>query len=221
VQRNPRDGDRLFGLGQSHYWVGYVHWRRRNLDEALQHFKAYLDVAAQLGALDPGRADWRRELAYANSNIGSVLQERHDLPGALQRFRVCLDIERALLAAAPRDQDLEQSVAASHNAIGAVLKSLGRLTEALEQFRAEAVIRERLVALGGANVNSRLRLSTSHAVLEVWVLALLQLRRPNEALPVLRKLQNMGYRNLAFLEQVRNGGLRLPPADIPQEGRNN
>jgi tetratricopeptide (TPR) repeat protein len=133
VQRNPRDGDRLFGLGQSHYWVGYVHWRRRNLDEALQHFKAYLDVAAQLGALDPGRADWRRELAYANSNIGSVLQERHDLPGALQRFRVCLDIERALLAAAPRDQDLEQSVAASHNAIGAVLKSLGRLTEALEQ----------------------------------------------------------------------------------------
>ena len=140
-----------------------MHWLDRNLDEALQHFNAYLDVAAQLSALDPGRAYWHREVAYANSNIGSVLQERHDLRGALERFKACLAIERALLAAAPRDQDLEQSVAASHNAIGVVLKSLGRLSEALEQFRAEAVIRERLVALDGANANWRLRLSTSHS----------------------------------------------------------
>jgi len=34
-----------------------------------------------------------------------------------------------------------------------------------------------------------------------------------------RKLQGMGYRNVAFLELVKNGGFRLPPAAAPQEGR--
>ena len=81
-----------------------------------------------------------------------------------------------------------------------------------------------LVATHAAGVVHRdrvARTSDDYTVLEVWALALLQLRRPGEALPVLRKLQDMGYRNLAFLEQVRNGGLRLPPADVPREGRTN
>ena len=51
VARNPRDGERLFGLAQSHYWVGFVHWRRSKLDAAQQQFQAYLDVAQTLTAL--------------------------------------------------------------------------------------------------------------------------------------------------------------------------
>ena len=103
VQRNPRDGHRLFGLGQSHYWVGYVHWRRRNLDEALQATSMRISTSqSHTGARwTLGRADWRRELRTRNSNIGRCCKKRHDLRGALERFKACLAIERALLAAAP------------------------------------------------------------------------------------------------------------------------
>ena len=96
VDRNPNDGERLFGLAQSHYWVGFVHFRRNDLLLAEREFQAYLDIATRLTGLDPAREDWQRELAYANSNIGSVLQERGELAGALARFRACLSIEQAL-----------------------------------------------------------------------------------------------------------------------------
>jgi hypothetical protein len=85
----------------------------------------------------------------------------------------------------------------------------------------QATLADRASERALAAIEPVARTSDDYAMLEVWVLALLQVRRPNEALPVLRKLQGMGYRNLAFLEQVRNGGLRLPTADVPQEGRNN
>ena len=63
VARRPTDGERWFGLAQSHYWVGYVAWQRHRLDEAEREFLAYLDVARQLVRLDPGRGDWQREIA--------------------------------------------------------------------------------------------------------------------------------------------------------------
>jgi hypothetical protein len=62
------------------------------------------------------------------------------------------------------------------------------------------------------------RVSEDYRMLEVWVLALLQLRRPDDALPVVRKLQGMGYRNPAFLQHVKKSGLRLVAAD-PSGGR--
>ena len=87
VERKPNDGERLFGLAQSHFWVGFVHWRRHNLDAAEGEFKAYLDVANRLTTIDARRDDWRREVAYANSNLGSVLEARGNLDAALVRYR--------------------------------------------------------------------------------------------------------------------------------------
>ena len=163
VARQPGDGERLFGLGQSHFWVGFVHWRRHNLDAARREFEAYLDVANRLVALDAGRAEWRREIAYANSNLGSVLEARGDLEGALAKYRACQAIEQALLAKAPADTELRQSSAASHNTIGVVLRSLGRFDEALEQFRAELETRRALLAEAPANPTYQLRLGIVQA----------------------------------------------------------
>ena len=164
VERRPDDGERLFGLAQSHFWVGFVHWRRHDLDAARREFEAYLDVATRLVAVDPARDDWRREIAYANSNLGSVLEARGDLDGALARYRDCLAVEQALLAKTPGgDPDLRQSAAASHNLIGVVLRSLGRFEEALAQFRSELEIRRALLAAEPANATYQLRLGIGRA----------------------------------------------------------
>ena len=87
VERKPNDLERLYELGQSEFWVGYVHWRRRRLDEALARFKAYVDISEKLVTAEPKNSDYQLELSSANSNIASVLQERGDLAGALERFR--------------------------------------------------------------------------------------------------------------------------------------
>lgn len=162
VERQPGDGDRLFGLGQSHFWVGFVHWRRHKLAAAEREFQSYLEVANRLVALDATRADWLREVAYANSNIGSVLEARGDLVGALTRYRACLSIERQLLAGTPDDKELRHSIAASHNLIGVALRSTGRLEEALEQFRSELQIRNALSSGDPNNATFRLRLGIAH-----------------------------------------------------------
>jgi tetratricopeptide (TPR) repeat protein len=163
VARQPNDGERLFGLAQSHFWVGFVHWRRHDLEAARSEFQSYLDVANRLVAVDGSRADWRREIAYANSNLGSVFEARGDLEEALAKYRDCLTIEQSLLEKAPADSDLQQSAAASHNLIGVVLRSLGRFDDALGQFRSELDVRRRLLAAAPANTTYQLRHGVSRA----------------------------------------------------------
>jgi eukaryotic-like serine/threonine-protein kinase len=163
VERQPHDGERLFGLAQSHFWVGYVYWRRHDLDAAEREFQAYLDVAHRLVAIDPGRDDWQREIAYANSNLGSVRESRGDLAGALEQYRAALGVETELLAKAPADVELQRSVAASHNLIGVVLRSLGEFEAALEQFRQEFGMRQALLATEPSNATYQLRLGVARA----------------------------------------------------------
>jgi len=163
VARRPGDGERVYGLAQSQYWAGFVHWRRQNLDPAERHFTAYLDAARRLLEIDPANGEWRRESAYANSNLGSVLQARGDLDGALSRFRACLEIEQALFARAPKDRELAQAVASSHNAIGLVLRSQGRLGAARPEFEAQLAMQEQLHAAAPDDAVNHRQLGISHA----------------------------------------------------------
>jgi len=143
--RHPDDGQRLYDLAQSHFWVGFVDWRQRRLDGALVHFREYVRIAERLVSIDAANIDWQIELASANSNIGSVLEEQGDLDGALERFRAALDIERALLAKQPDNNTLRRNVAASNNAVGAVLRAKGELADSLSHHRAELALQEDLV----------------------------------------------------------------------------
>ena len=75
------------GLGASHYWVGYIHYRRNDLDSAMAHFKEYLRITERLVARTPDSLNYRREMSLATSNIGSTLEAMGDLPGALTAFK--------------------------------------------------------------------------------------------------------------------------------------
>ena len=107
ADRHPGDGQGLYDLAQSHFWVGFVDWRQRRLDEAARALpRVRPDCRAPREHRRGQRRDWRLELASANSNIGSVLEEQGDLDGALERFRATPVIEAALLAKQPGQRDL-------------------------------------------------------------------------------------------------------------------
>lgn len=162
VVRKPDDAERLYELGQSEFWAGYVHWRRRHLDEALARFKAYVEISERLVAAAPGNGAYQLELSYANSNIASVMQERGDLAGALDRFKISLRIDRSLFEKSPDDNTLRRSIAASNNSIGVVLRAQGNLVDALEHHRTELSLQEELVRRQPDNARWRQFLSVAH-----------------------------------------------------------
>jgi tetratricopeptide (TPR) repeat protein len=140
--------------------------RRRDQAESLVGFllgdlRKKLEPVGRLRPLAPPRRDWRQEVAYANSNIASVLEARGDLVGALARYRASLAIEAALLAAAPADAALIRSVASSHNAIAVVLRASGDLDGADAELAAERAILERMAEAEPANATWQHRLAVN------------------------------------------------------------
>jgi tetratricopeptide (TPR) repeat protein len=86
LSREPQDTQRLFDHAQSVFWVGYIAWQRGDLQQARERMEEYLDHAERLVELEPGRPEWRTELGYAVSSLGSIDFERRDWASALESF---------------------------------------------------------------------------------------------------------------------------------------
>jgi serine/threonine-protein kinase len=176
---------------------------------ALAPLEAAVTTMRRLTAADASDAGWQRDLAEIREGFGRALMANGLLAPAAAEAEAVLQLAGGLLKTDPEDRRAARILSLSH-----ALRA--RVWAAQRQPRLANEAAERALAA----IEPVGRSSDDYTVLEVWVLALLQLRRNNEALPIVRKLDGMGYRNLAFLEQVRNGGLRLPPASVSQEGRN-
>ena len=163
----PDDGQRLFDLGQSEFWYGFVHWEQGDLVAAREPFEAYLAISKRLVEKDPTNLDWRRELSYAHSNLGSLRQAEGDLEGALEHFLASLAIDEELVAAEPANGDARSELAATHDTVGVVLQDLGRLGEAGEHLRADLEIRQALEVQDPDDPRARELLGASHGQLGI------------------------------------------------------
>lgn len=70
----PRDPQRIFNHAQSEFWVGNVDFLARNKARAQPHWDAYLRLAEQLIAIEPGKLAWQREVGYAHNNLCAIAQ---------------------------------------------------------------------------------------------------------------------------------------------------
>ncbi|MDI1364843.1 MAG: tetratricopeptide repeat protein, partial [bacterium] len=130
AQRDPDNGERVFDEAQNVYWLAYIEWRQGNPVGAERGFKRYGDLAQTLVGLDPRRADWRLEVAYAKSNLGTLLFDQGRIEEALTAFRAALLAFEAERARAPQDQDRLADVVDAHGWVADSLVRLGRLREA-------------------------------------------------------------------------------------------
>jgi tetratricopeptide (TPR) repeat protein len=127
--RAPGDGERVFEEAQSVYWLAYMEWRQGDIAGAERGFKRYGELAQRLVRLDP-RADWRLEVAYAKSNLGTLLLEQGRAEEALVIFRAALATFEAERARAPDDQDRLVDAVDAHAWVADSLVRLGRPREA-------------------------------------------------------------------------------------------
>ena len=150
VDRHPGDGARLFDRGQAEYWVGYVYWQSRDLDQAQTWLTRYRDTSRAVYALDPNNVDWEHELGYGDHNLAVLEFERGQLERAAEGFERSQAIFKSVLAKSPDDAQLMFDVADEVSWQGNVQEQLGHLDRAT-QLHAEKI--ERLRAIIARNPN--------------------------------------------------------------------
>lgn len=110
-QGNPQ---RMFDHAQSVFWVGYIAWQRGDRATAKRQLTEYHDLAQKLVASDPANEDWKAELDYAYSNLGTLALDDGDPVAAEEYFRKSLEIARARLRKSPGDLENTLSVGQAH-----------------------------------------------------------------------------------------------------------
>jgi serine/threonine-protein kinase len=128
MARQPRDAQRIFDHAQSEFWVGFVAWRRGKFPQAEVSFRSYLTLAHRLTALDPGKAEWQAEVAYATHNLGVMQRTLADPGAALQSFQAARNVWE--ISKIPHDTRVLE-LATAWGWIGDALRDLGDLAGAL------------------------------------------------------------------------------------------
>ncbi len=134
ASRRPDDTDRLYEWSQSEFWVGYVHWDKGELDEASKTFSEYMRLSEKLVEADPGNPEFVMELAYANSNLGSLEMGREsaDPERAVGFMKTAMEYNEQAVAMAPKNNDYRAALSDSHANLADAWLEVCNLGEALK-----------------------------------------------------------------------------------------
>ena len=142
LARDPHDAERIFSHAQSEYWMGYVAYLERgsnrgsNLQNAELHWRGYLRLAQTLVAVDGKSIRWRRELAYAEGNICTLLLEN---PGyssaALDNCTAARQVMQDIARDTPHDLDAQRDFANRLAWEADAMAAQRRFTEAVDLRR--------------------------------------------------------------------------------------
>lgn len=171
----PGDPRRIFDHAQSEFWVGYVARERGQREAAEQAFQQYRTLAAQLRRIDPQRADWQMEAAYAAENLGVLRLDAARPAEALTYFEEARRLTVPLVGAdAERAYDLAQTL----GWMALAQTRLGRYGDAAELQRAKQAL---YLGLPDAARNQQAQQGLQNVSQELAQLALLE-GRLDEAL---------------------------------------
>jgi len=103
-QRNRRDAQFVYELGNAEFWVGYVHLETGDFDSAEKALNDYLAWAYLLNELEPENPAWLMEKAYAHGNLAALIHRKggRELGSALVHIEQAGEINRQVLELAPQ-----------------------------------------------------------------------------------------------------------------------
>lgn len=201
-RNDPEDGVRLFNRGQAEFWVGYVHWRRGDLETARNWLTRYLETSVELAAMDPSRHDWAVEVVYGQHNLAVLALDAQDLDAARAGFTAEIEALRQV-GGADANYDPRPSAADAHSWLGNIEFTAGDLGQALLNYSEAAALYETLRE--EAPDDRTLQYSWSHAANFVALVQVLTgdreraARLADEAISVLDELVAHDPDNLEWL----------------------
>ncbi len=152
--RHPENGGLLFDRGQAEYWIGYVHWQRRELDQATIWLTRYRDTSAMLPGIDPKNLDWQLEVSYGENNLAVLAVEQGKLEEAQIAFEAELKSQRHIATQRPDDAEIAEAVADTISWLGTIAERRGDLALAVKHFQSQV---NSLAALHDAQPEDRRR----------------------------------------------------------------
>ena len=170
ARRDSMNSAWQLGLGASHYWVGFIHYVRNELDSAMTHFNEYSRITARLVALSPDSLNFRYELAQATSNIGSTKEAMGDLRGALDAYRKAVTIEEALVQRDSTKLEWRRTLGNGYNKMGVTQRRIGDLAAAEKSHMAELAVKQGIAARDTANNTYREMVALAQNLLGVLLL---------------------------------------------------
>jgi tetratricopeptide (TPR) repeat protein len=156
LARAPNDGQRIYDHAQSVFWVGAIALRRGQLQQTERAFLEYRDLAQRLVQIDPSRADWRMEVAWASQNLGVVQLATRQAANALRSFSVTRDEFTRLLAVRP---EVAFELADAHGWVAQALEASGDYAAAIDAQQTRLAV---LRGMPDATRDSRVRLQMAN-----------------------------------------------------------
>ena len=162
----PANGDVVYAHAQSEYWVGYMHYVRRDFQKAAPYWSGYLTQAERLSMLPGEKQRGAIELGYANNNLCVLaVDSKRDLSEPVQRCSRAVAAQRTLSAQNPADPAAQLSLANSIAWLADATESNGALSDAIVLREEQIAIIERLIAADPRNRDyAEFRLTTMLAL---------------------------------------------------------
>ena len=168
-QRDRGSEIALYELGQTEFYVGMVHVRRAEIDEAQWHWYRYGVLTRRLVNADPYNPEYVMELAYTLNNIGAVEQQKPmpDYAASLDRLNQAIQFNRLALGLDPENPVYERDLTTLIEWAADAHMGLCSLGEALE-FRQQSTTRRRQLLERNPSFEDRLQLAYALSGL-AWV----------------------------------------------------
>jgi len=207
LARDPNNLDRIYEHAQSVFWVGFQDWQRGNYEAAEFALTEYKTLAEELVEQEPNNSNWQLELAYANSNLGTLFLEQLRQPRKAQYvFRRALSIFETLVKNNPENTEYLRDFADAYAWLADTTKITGSLHEAKELRETEVAVYKLFLAANGHNIQIERDLATalrSLAELEFETNQVPQaIQRYNDTLKILFKLTKFDPANEEWQEQL-------------------
>ena len=131
----------IFEVSQLHFWIADAHRRQLDFASAEQRIESYLAMSEQLYDLQPDNADYKMEVAWAYSNLGTLADHNGDTERAEQLFNRTMALQQSLADDYPDDMTYQAELAGTISWFGSIEAARGSLETALERYRQELELR--------------------------------------------------------------------------------
>jgi eukaryotic-like serine/threonine-protein kinase len=144
--RAPTDAQSIFNHAQIVFWVGEIARQRGDVARAESRFQQYRHLAERLTAIDPSNDDWRAEVEYAESALGTLFLESGRTDDAIGAFQHTLAEAQILAQRHPDDLNRQLEWAQGNAWLADAVQRRGRLAQA-------RTLREKELAIYSAILN--------------------------------------------------------------------
>jgi len=159
VARHPDDAESLLNVAKSQEMVGYAHYAKGELDQALPWIERQLATLQRLAALQPEKARWKAEVGGANANLGALAQEQGDHDRAWSHFEAARKAQQETVDQEPGNQEFILTLSTIHGWLTTVETTRRNHARALEHARVQTGLLRRLTELAPDNAEYRFQLA--------------------------------------------------------------